>query len=168
MSKGQIRSFLSGERSRFIGYARSLLTDASVDAEDVVQDVFLKILERTDSPAPEYLAAYTYRSLKNRVTDLRRTRRQNVSIEDSDDSLMDILRSKGPSAFDEITSAEGQVELFKALETLSEIERRVVIAHELEGESFRHLAEAWDIPINTLLSHKSRAMKKLRQQLTRR
>ncbi len=168
MSKGSIRSFFSTERSRLIGYARSLIKDASIDAEDVVHDVLLKVLERGDSPAPEYLAAYTYRSLKNRVTDLYRTRRPNVSIENSGDSLANILKSKGPSAFEQVTSREGQLELFQALETLTEIQRRVVIANELEGETIRDLASAWDIPLNTLLSHKARAMKKLRNQLTRR
>ncbi len=168
MSKGQIRSFFSTERTRLIGYVRGLLKDASIDAEDVVHDVLLKILERGDRPAPEYLAAYTYRSLKNRVTDLGRARRPNVSIEDSGESLLDILASSGPSAFEEITSQQGQTALFQALEALSEMERRVVIANELEGETMRRLAEAWDMPLNTLLSHKARGMKKLRKQLARR
>ena len=168
MSKGQIRLFLSTERNRFIGYVRSLLKDASIDAEDVVQDVLLKILERGDSPAPEFLTAYTYRSLRNRVTDLARSRRVNVSIDADSESLLEILQDNGPGALELISSAEGQKTLFAALDTLSDIERQVVIANELEGESFRHLAEAWDIPINTLLSHKARAMKKLRKQLSRR
>ena len=167
MSNRQIRSFFSRERTRFIAYVRGLLKDASVDAEDVVHDVLVKILERGDQPAPEYLAAYTYRSLKNRVTDLGRSRKANVSI-DEGESLAGILSANGPTAFDEITSTEGQQALFKALETLSEMERRVVIANELEGQPFRHLAEAWAIPMNTLLSHKARGMKKLRKQLTRR
>lgn len=166
MPKRHITSFLSTERNRLTGYVRSLLSDASVDAEDVVHDVFLKILERGDSPAPEYLTAYVYRSLKNRVTDLYRTRRPSVSLDEGGESLLDILKSS--DAYEEITSQEGQVALFDALEKLSDIERRVVIANELEGETMRHLAESWDMPLNTLLSHKSRAMKKLRKHLTRR
>ena len=166
MSKGQIRTFLSRERSRLISYARSLLWDASVDAEDVVHDVLIKLLERPDSPAPEFLAAYTYRSLKNRVTDIARTRKETVPIEEDNDSLIEILQDKSPTAFDELKSGEGQKALFEALETLTENERQVVIANELEGQTFKELSIAWDMPINTLLSHKSRAMKKLRNQLT--
>lgn len=166
MSKRQIRSYLSQERGRFVGYVRSLLRDASIDPEDVVQDVVLKLLERADSPAPEFLAAYTYRSLRNRVTDLGRTRRANVSIDNDDESLLAILESKGPDAFELLSSEQGQAEFFRALSTLSDIERQVVIGHELEGQPFSYLAEVWNMPINTLLSHKSRAMKKLRNQLT--
>ena len=36
-------------------------------------------------------------------------------------------------------------------------------AHELEGVPFADMAEMWNIPLNTLLSHKSRAMRKLKQ-----
>jgi DNA-directed RNA polymerase specialized sigma24 family protein len=53
--------------------------------------------------------------------------------------------------------------LFEALGTLSEIERKVIVAHEFEGVSFRELTLALNIPQNTLLSHKSRAMKKLKE-----
>ncbi|MEM7097821.1 MAG: sigma-70 family RNA polymerase sigma factor [Pseudomonadota bacterium] len=167
MSKGQIRTFLSRERSRLLSYTRALLWDASVDAEDVVHDVLLKLLERPDSPAPDFLAAYTYRSLKNRVTDIARTSKESISIEQENDSLVEILQDKSLTAFDELISVERQKALFEALETLNETERRVVIANELEGQTFKQLSEAWDIPTNTLLSHKSRAMKKLRKQLTR-
>ena len=166
MSKGQIRTFLSRERSRLISYARSILWDADVDAEDVVHDVLLKLLERSDSPAPEFLAAYTYRSLRNRVTDIARTSKDHVSINADNDSLLEILQDKSPTAMDELATAQGQQELFAALDILTETERQVVIANELEGQTFKSLSAAWDMPLNTLLSHKSRAMKKLRKQLT--
>lgn len=166
MSKGQIRSFFSKERNRLINYVRGLLRDGSLDAEDIVHDVLLKLLERSDAPAPEYLTAYTYRSLKNRVTDLARTRKPGVSIDDESESLLDILKDKGPTAAEQIMSEEGRTELFRALEALTDIERQVVIANELEGKTFKSLSEAWGIPLNTLLSHKSRAMKKLRNHLT--
>ena len=166
MSKGQIRSFFSEERNRLINYVRGLLWDGSMDAEDIVHDVLLKILERSDAPAPEYLAAYTYRSLKNRVTDLARTRKPGVSIDDDSESLIDILKARGPTAPEQMMSEQGQMELFEALEALSAIERQVIIAHELEGQTFKSLSEAWGIPLNTLLSHKSRAMTKLRKHFT--
>ena len=168
MPKGYLTAFLSSERSRLIRYVRSLLRDASIDAEDVVQDVLVSILERGDSPAPELLAAYTYRSLKNRVIDLGRSRRILLSLQDQDLSLFDLLANEAPDALDELTSEQGRRALFEALDNLSAIERQVVIANELEGQTMRHLADAWDMPLNTVLSHKARAMKKLRKSLTRR
>ena len=57
---------------------------------------------------------------------------------------------------------EAVEELYRMLDTaLSEEEKALVIATEIEGQSFKSLAEKWQIPINTLLSKKSRAIKKL-------
>ena len=56
---------------------------------------------------------------------------------------------------------ERSEELYHLLNHLSEEERALIIATELEGYTFKELAEVWRVPINTLLSKKSRAMKKL-------
>jgi RNA polymerase sigma factor (sigma-70 family) len=61
-----------------------------------------------------------------------------------------------------LQTREGREELFSGLASLNEMERKVVIAHELEGVPFAEMAELWNIPQNTLLSHKSRAMRKLK------
>jgi DNA-directed RNA polymerase specialized sigma24 family protein len=47
---------------------------------------------------------------------------------------------------------------------LSDDEKKLIIATEVKGKTFRHLAENWNIPINTLLSRKSRAMAKIRKE----
>ena len=43
------------------------------------------------------------------------------------------------------------------------MEEEVIIAHKLEGVPFKELSQIWEIPQNTLLSHKARAMNKLRK-----
>ena len=163
-----LRSFIKSERQRFINYVRSLLREtAEMDAEDVVQDVLLRMLERPDSTATlENMTAYVYRSLRNRVIDFRRTRKPNLSLDNESDKngarLIDLLQSQQPNALEILQTQQGKQELFEALDCLSEREKQVVIAHELEGVPFRELSGAWGIPQNTLLSHKSRAMKKLK------
>jgi DNA-directed RNA polymerase specialized sigma24 family protein len=47
-----------------------------MDAEDLIQDILLKVLKRVGSPVNiENTTAYTYRSLRNRVIDYRRTQK---------------------------------------------------------------------------------------------
>ena len=168
MKEWDVRAFIDSERQRLVHYVRSLVQDtADMDAEDVVQDVLVKILERSDMTAPENLAAYIYRSLKNRVIDNMRTRKPTMSLDAVDEdggSLMELLQDSRPNAMEVLQSDEGKEELFQALETLSEMERRVIISHEFEGIPFAEMSQLWDVPQNTLLSHKSRAMKKLRNQ----
>ena len=167
MKDGYVRSFIADERQELIRYVRSLLREtAEMDAEDVVHDVLVSILERADRPAPDYLAAYIYRSLKNRVIDQIRTRKPALSLDSESDGggkLIDLLQDRNPNALEILQTQEGKEELFEALEGLSEMEREVVIAHEFEGVPFKELSEIWNVPQNTLISHKSRAMKKLRK-----
>ena len=139
-----------------------------MDAEDVIHDVLLKILEKTYLNALlEYMAAYIYRSLKNRVIDYIRTRKSTLSLDGGQDNesgrLIDLLHDLRPNALALLQSREGKEELFAALEGLSEMEEEVIIAHKLEGVPFKELSQIWEIPQNTLLSHKARAMNKLRK-----
>jgi RNA polymerase sigma factor (sigma-70 family) len=52
-----------------------------------------------------------------------------------------------------------------ALSELPEDQRAVFVAHELEGISFKELAEATGVNVNTLLSRKRYAVLQLRQRL---
>ena len=171
MKEWDVRSFLESERQRFVHYARSLVRDRTeMDAEDIVHDVLIKVLERADVTTPENLAAYVFRSVKNRVIDNIRTRRLTVSLDAElgrRERLVDLLRDQRPDALEVLQTEEGKKALFIALDTLSEMERDVVITHEFEGTSFREMSDMWNVPQNTLLSHKSRAMKKLKKHFTR-
>ena len=56
-------------------------------------------------------------------------------------------------------------ELDAALDDLPEEQREVFIAHELEGQSFKELAEETGLSVNTLLSRKHYAVLNLRRRL---
>ena len=169
MKDRDVRSIITSERRRFVQYVRSLVKEtADIDAEDIVHDVLISVLERSDLPAPDYLAAYIFRSLKNRVIDHGRTRKPMMSLDaesgDSGGKLIDLLKDVRPDALEVLQTREGKEELFEALEELSGMEKEVIIAHELEGVPFKELSRTWNVPLNTLLSHKSRAMKKLKKR----
>ena len=144
MKSPDVGSFIRRDRLRLIHYVRSLLrSNSDLDAEDVVHDVLTNLLARTGQPAPELLAAYVYRSLKNRVIDHVRTRRSAVSLDaESDEAGPPIsrLRDSRPDALELMQSQENRARLFEALQELSDIEREVVIAHEFESVRFKELA----------------------------
>ena len=169
MKDRDFRSLIRTERQRFVNYVASLLNEAVVmDAEDIVQDVLLKILGKPDlSLTVENMTAYVFRSLRNRVIDSRRTYKTTLSLdgglEPEGVKLIDLLLDQKPNALEILQTREGKEELFIALETLSELEESVIRTHELEGISFKQMSEMWSIPQNTLLSHKARAIKKLKE-----
>ena len=56
-------------------------------------------------------------------------------------------------------------ELAEALDELPEEQKQVFVMHELEGKSFKEIAEITGEPVNTLLSRKRYAVLYLREQL---
>jgi len=178
MKQIDLLAFIKRERLKLIQYVRSLIREtASMGAEDIVHDVLLKLLEKADLLGPtDNIMAYVYRSLKNRVIDLIRTGKPGLSLDNSFDdpqsrnseSLIDLLHDLSPNGLEVLLNQQGEQDLFSALQQLSEIERTVVIAHELEGIAFKELCEQLGIPLNTLLSHKSRAMRKLKTYFSER
>ncbi len=56
-------------------------------------------------------------------------------------------------------------ELADALEDLPDEQRDVFVMHELEGKSFKEIAELTGEPVNTLLSRKRYAVLYLREAL---
>jgi RNA polymerase sigma factor (sigma-70 family) len=166
-------AFIKKERQRFIAFVRALLRDASdLDPEDVLHDVLVRLLGKPSLELSlDGMTAYIYRSLRNRVVDHLRIRARHVSLdedgEEDDDEpprkLIDLLQDVSPNPLELLQSAEGKQALFEAFDGLSAIERQVVIAHELEGSSFKELASRLHLPLNTLLSHKARAIKRLKK-----
>jgi RNA polymerase sigma factor (sigma-70 family) len=153
--------FFQKEYSRLVRYVRRLIDDAADrDAEDIVQDVILSIFDKADVTAPiENLAAYVYRSLRNRVIDIFRKKEDFVS-------LPDVIPDAGSGTDQKVERKELMEIVFQAVDSLPEEQRAVLIATEWEGWSFRELSERWRIPIGTLLARKSRAVQQLRKRLT--
>jgi RNA polymerase sigma factor (sigma-70 family) len=170
--KLRIAEFFKKEKDRLVNYVRRWMDDtAERDGEDIVQDVMLNLFNAADVTGPiENLSAYIYRSLRNRVVDSFRRRRRTLSLEGSIDEegeldFKDLL-------FDERYDVEAGLErqelwerLHRALEELSAVQRDVFIATELQGWSFRELSERWGVPLGTLLSHKHRAVLRIRSAL---
>jgi RNA polymerase sigma factor (sigma-70 family) len=125
-----------------------------------VQDVIEHMFEKADVSEPiADLSAYLYRSLRNRIIDLYRKPKRETELADE---VAD-LRTDFEEALDREEASEA---MFEAIEDLPEAQREVLVATELEGRSFKELAEEWNIPIGTLLARKHRAIRALRETLT--
>lgn len=172
IGKISIVEFLTTERSRLIRFVRHLIDDAAErDGEDIVQDVALNLFSRADVLMPiETLSAYVYQSLRNRVIDYLRRRRDVVSLDESIDedggsSLIQEISETMSDGEKEVTRTELRKSIVSAIDQLPGEQKAVVIETELNGRSFRELAKEWGIPIGTLLARKSRALTKIRESL---
>ena len=144
------------ESGRLRNFIRKRVPDPS-DAEDILQDVFYELL---DSAKPiEQVTAWLFRVASNRIIDrFRKQKHQTLSIDDLLPS-----RDGGPESdyarsvlIDELTVALGE---------LPKEQREVFIAHEIDGKSFKEMAEESGVSVNTLLSRKHYAVLHLRRRL---
>src|SRR5258707_4622736 len=104
----QISEIIAEERSRLRNFIRRRVPDPR-DAEDILQDVFYKLVEANRLLMPiEHVTGWLFRVARNRITDLFRKKRpenfSDAAVADEDDQplhLEDLLPSPdaGPEAF---------------------------------------------------------------------
>jgi len=166
----RISDVIQRERRRLFHFIRKRVDDEG-DAEDILEDVFVELIEAYRLMKPvEQVGAWLYRVARNRIIDRFRKKRPAVEVPlDTNDEgglrLEDLLPSPeaGPAAMYARNVLLDELEA--ALEELPEEQRDVFIAHEMDGRSFKQLAEETGLSINTLLSRKRYAILHLRRRL---
>jgi RNA polymerase sigma factor (sigma-70 family) len=164
------------ERSRLGHFIRRRVRDPG-DAEDILQDVFHEFVQAYRLPAPiEQASAWLFRVARNRIIDTFRKRKEQ-SLDELANSDLDDETDPGEYRLELALPAEdGGPEavyarsvlleaLQDALDELPPNQREVFIAHELEGLSFKELAAASGVGVNTLLARKRYAVLHLRTRL---
>jgi RNA polymerase sigma-70 factor (ECF subfamily) len=120
-------------------------------AQDAVHQVFLKMLE---SPNPNDIAnikAYLFASVRNAVLNDAKTRRRNVAIDEESPWFDPPLRDHA-----------AELNLRRALHSLPEDQRQVVVLHVWGELTFLQIGEILDISSNTAASRYRYAFAKLR------
>ncbi|WP_461137632.1 RNA polymerase sigma factor [Spirosoma pomorum] len=174
----QLSETIRREQGRLLAFIRKRLP-APEDAEDIMQDVLMELVEAYELANPiERVASWLFAVARNKISDWYRRSRPNdarmVSLDkpigDDDDPespvLMEwlaVVDEGGPeSEFFRETFMDA---LTDALAELPSDQREVFVQHELEGKSFNEMADAWKVSVNTLLSRKRYAVLHLRKRL---
>ena len=167
----RITEVVKREQSRLRNFIRRRVPDP-LDAEDILQEVFYELVEANRLLMPiDHVAGWLFRVARNRITDLFRKKKPEslgetaVASEDERLQLEDLLPSPhaGPEALHARQLLLEELEL--AVDELPREQREVFVAHELEGRSFKDMAAATGMNINTLLSRKRYAVLHLRERL---
>ena len=168
----RISEVVKREQSRLRNFIRRRVSDPG-DAEDLLQDVFFKLVEANRLLMPiDHVTGWLYRVARNRIIDLFRKQQpesfSDAAVTDEDGEALrfeDLLPSSdaGPEAL----YLRGLLldELESAMAELPQEQREVFVAHELEGRSFKEMAAATGVSVNTLLSRKRYAVQHLRERL---
>jgi RNA polymerase sigma factor (sigma-70 family) len=170
----EIAATVRRERGRLMAFIRRRVLDAA-EAEDVLQEALYELVAAYRLMQPvEQAGAWLMRVARNRIIDRFRKKKPELladqGLEFNEDeegggSLEDLLPSPedGPDA---LVIRELMLERIEAaLNELPREQRDVFIAQELEGASFKELAERWNVTVSALLSRKRYAVLYLRKRL---
>jgi len=168
----RISEVVKREQSRLRNFIRRRVRDPR-DAEDILQDVFHELVEANRLLMPiDHVAGWLFRVARNRITDLWRKKKpesfSDAAVMDEDGEklrLEDLLPSADASP-EELYLRNVLLDALElAVDELPREQREVFVAHELEGRSFKEMAAATGVSVNTLLSRKRYAMLHLRERL---
>ena len=155
------------ERRRLLAFIRRRIPD-DIDAEDLLQDVFSELVEAYRMMTPvAHAGAWMMQVAKNRITDIFRRGTRDPVEEGDRRVLEDLLPSHdaGPDAL--YVRGVLLAEIEAALEELPANQREVFLAHEIDERSFAEISAETGVGVNTLLSRKHYAVKRLRSRLQR-
>lgn len=143
--------------------ARRLLVDAAL-AEEVVQEVFLRIWNQPEKFDPERgtLRSYLLAQCHGRSVDLLRSETSRRVREERD------ARRTAESGYDlehEVVDLSVAERVKEALSTLPEMEREAIALAYFGGHTYREVADMLDQPEGTVKSRIRAGLKRLRTEL---
>ena len=151
------------------------MTRNPADAEDLVQETFLKAYRSFDRfEEGTNLKAWLYKILTNTFINSYRAakrRPEKADVEDVEDLYLyrrlGELRPTdvGRSAEEEVLGRITDDEVKQAIESLPEAFRIAVLLADVEGFSYKEIAEITDVPIGTVMSRIHRGRRALQKAL---
>jgi RNA polymerase sigma-70 factor (ECF subfamily) len=151
-------------------YATALrLTRSPSDAEDLVQDTYLKAFRAATQFQPgTNLKAWLFTILQNTFRNRRRDRgREPVDI-DSETVERAPVRADAPDPEQRLLEATMDVDLREALDSLPLAFREAVWLRDVDDLSYAEIAQVLDVPMGTVMSRISRGRRLLQERLLER
>lgn len=137
------------------------------DAEDAVQEVFVRLWRTAGRYDPKRAALVTWVMLLARRILVDRMRRTQARVKTA--SLSEAWASESPAPDTEVGTGRMETDeryaaLMKKIEQLPELQRIVVIRSYLGGQTLRQIGQELNKPLGTIKSALSRALVRLRER----
>lgn len=162
--RGAFEALYDATSAKLFGICLSVLKDRA-EAEDALQDVFLRIWNKADSYAVTGHSPITWlvTVARNRAIDRLRARRSGVAEIEAAAALPDA--APGPEAAS--IAASERRRMLACLGELPEDRAGAVRGAYLEGLTYEDLAARHGVPLNTMRTWLRRSLQKLRECLSR-
>jgi len=163
MDTNRFKSDVLPLKNKLYRFACRLLNDGE-EAQDAVQEVFLKMWGRRDQlDRINSIEAFAMKVTKNHCLDRIKAKR-TVSIEMT--KSLYIKENDGISAERQLELKDSAKFIEKLISGLPEQQRMIIQLRDIEGYEFEEIEEALDMSINTIRVNLSRARKRIRELYT--
>ena len=148
------------------------LTRNEADAEDLVQEAYMRAWRFFASLRGEDAKPWLMRIVRNCWFSRARTeagRGKHASFEDAEAEVEQVLQAEAEpdGAEQRLVRLEDGALVRRAMDTLPDEFREVLVLREVEEMAYRDLAETTGVPIGTVMSRLSRARKLLGERVRR-
>jgi len=162
-SRGHMDAFeeIYKASSSFVYNVALRITRNSANAEDVVQDVFMKIYRNLNNfKFRSKFKTWVYRiTVNTAINHYRKSSKEEKGRVDYD-NIIETLPDRH-LATEGISQTDNEARLNALLDMLSPEHKACLILREIEGLSYQEIAEALTIPVNTVRSRLKRARQAL-------
>ena len=150
---------------RIYGFAVYFLSDR-VEAQDVTQDVLLRLWQHRDEIDEARMLGWLLRVTRNACVDALRRRKARHNVMTTDTDAVGYAVGSGPSPEAYAEAADFQGHLGRALSRIAEPYRSIVILREVQELKYEEISGAMNLPLNTVKVYLHRGRKMLREQLS--
>lgn len=157
-----LAGLLADQRPRIVSLA-AFFTGSVADAEDLAQDILLRLVQALPRLAsPDTFDVWVYRLSRNRSVDHFRRRRFEAPWPATDLEPASVLwSSPAPRPDAALETSDGVRRLRRALRALPPTWRRAVALRDLEELSYEEVADRLGLPLGTVKSQISRGRSRL-------
>ena len=151
---------------RIYSFARYFLANPQ-EAEDVTQEVLIRFWRHHDRLEENGVKSWLMKVTRNACFDRLRQHRSASRVIDrkADQEAVEVASSPAPSPERAAHEADLRRHLEKAIYELDEPCRSVVILREIQDFKYREIAEALELPLNTVRVYLHRGRRRLRGEL---
>ncbi len=127
-------------------------------AEDALQETFVRALERLDGIDPQHLRGWLFTVAYHQAMLARRRQKREPPCHPGSNGVAD----RGPGPLGRAEQGDDARRMRALLERLPPGQREVIRQRVYEGKRFREIARALDCPLNTALARMHEGLKRLR------
>jgi len=140
------------------------LTGNMHDAEDLTQEVFVRVFRSLPGYTPGTFEGWLHRITTNLFLDMAR-RRQRIRFEGLGDQAVGLLRDDEPTPAQAFDARHLDTDVQQALEALAPEYRAAVVLCDIEGLSYEEIASTLGVKLGTVRSRIHRGRAQLRTAL---